>query len=115
MTKKSYSGYMGERRKALVDKFGYDTKNAAHLIRLLRMGIEFLKDGRLYVLRSDASQLLEIKRGGWSFEQVRTEADRLFKLAEETYLRSTLPVQADKEKIDALCVEVVRMALAENK
>ena len=115
MTKKSYSGYMGERRKALVDKFGYDTKNAAHLIRLLRMGIEFLKDGRLYVLRSDASQLLEIKRGEWSFEQVRTAADRLFKLAEEAYLKSTLPVQADKEKIDTLCVEVVKTALSERK
>ena len=35
-------GYMGAKRKELVAKHGYDTKNAAHLIRLLRMGIEFM-------------------------------------------------------------------------
>ena len=29
-------GYMGEKRRGLVEKYGYDTKNAAHLIRLLR-------------------------------------------------------------------------------
>lgn len=33
---------MGEKRKQLVAKHGYDTKNASHLIRLLRMGMEFL-------------------------------------------------------------------------
>jgi len=35
-------GYLGDKRKQLVLKHGYDAKNAAHLIRLLRMGIEFL-------------------------------------------------------------------------
>lgn len=56
---------MGERRKALVRRHGYDTKNAAHLIRLLRMGIEFLQSGELLVDRSghDAGELLAIKRG----------------------------------------------------
>jgi len=29
------SGYMGEKRKAMVRKYQYDVKNAAHLIRLL--------------------------------------------------------------------------------
>jgi len=62
---------MGTKRKMLVEKYGYDCKNAAHLIRLLRMGVEFLKDGRLYVMREDAKQLIEIKRGEWTLEQVK--------------------------------------------
>lgn len=111
MTHMAFEGYMGEKRKNLVKKYGYDCKNAAHLVRLLRMGIEFLKDGELHVLREDAQQLLEIKRGEWKLEQVQAEADRLFKLSESTYLASTLPKQPDYEAISRLCTEVVQTAL----
>lgn len=108
MTHQAFEGYMGEKRKALVEKFGYDTKNAAHLIRLLRMGIEFMVEGVLHVKRQDASQLLEIKRGEWTLERVKTEADRLFVLAEESYIRSNIPVHVDKEAIDKLLIELLR-------
>lgn len=109
MTHMAFQGYMGEKRKRLVEKFGYDTKNAAHLIRLLRMAIEFLAEGMLYVEREDASQLLEIKRGEWTLDQVKTEADRLFILAQEAYVQSHLPPQPDAEKINKLCVEMLNM------
>ena len=102
-----FEGYMGSKRKGIVEKFGYDTKNAAHLIRLLRMGIEFLSTGELYVEREDSSQLLDIKRGLWTLEQVKSESDRLFKLAEESFVRSALPKQPDYDKIGKLCVELV--------
>jgi predicted nucleotidyltransferase len=107
----TYQGHASAKRKELVARYGYDTKNAAHLIRLLRMGIEFLKDGELNVLREDASQLLEIKRGEWALEQVKSEADRLFVLAQETYINSTLPKQPDLEAINSLSVEIVKMSL----
>lgn len=48
-----FSGYMGEKRKAMVRKYQYDVKNAAHLIRLLRMGTEFLTTGELQVYRGE--------------------------------------------------------------
>jgi uncharacterized protein len=115
MTHLAFQGYMGEKRKQLVDKFGYDTKNAAHLIRLLKMGIEFLNEGVLYVDRGragDAPQLLGIKNGEWTLEQVKTEADRLFKRAEEAYDRCTLPRSVDTDKADALAVEIVKSGLA---
>ena len=42
----------------MVWKYQYDVKNAAHLIRLLRMGTEFLETGRLQVYRTtDADEL----------------------------------------------------------
>jgi hypothetical protein len=100
-------GYMGTKRKELVRKVGYDAKNAAHLIRLLRMGIEFLVEGELHVERADAEQLLSIKRGEWSIERVKDEAERLFKLAEEAYIRSSLPPKPDAEKAERLCMEIV--------
>ncbi len=107
MTATVFRGYMGDKRKKLVEKFGYDTKNAAHLIRLLRMGIEYLNEGVLHVAREDAAQLLEIKRGEWSLERVKAEADALFKRAEATYDASKLPPAVDTEKANALVTRLV--------
>ena len=70
-------GYMGQKRRELVRRVGYDAKNAAHLIRLLRMGIEFLTEGTLHVERADAPELLDIKRGAWPLEKVKAESERL--------------------------------------
>jgi predicted nucleotidyltransferase len=111
MTHNAFEGHMGEKRKALVQKFGFDCKNGAHLIRLLRMGIEFLKDGELYVLREDASQLLEIKKGEWTLEQVKSEADRLFIAAETAYQNSTLPSKPDYAKINKLSIDIISLAM----
>jgi hypothetical protein len=100
-------GYMGEKRKALVEKHGYDTKNAAHLIRLLRMGIEFLNEGELHVARHDREELLSIKRGEWQLERVKGEAERLFKRAEEAYDRCTLPARPDFKRAEKLVTQVL--------
>jgi predicted nucleotidyltransferase len=109
MTSGKHLGYMGEKRKQLVERYGYDTKNAAHMIRLLRMGIEFLSTGSLNVLRSDAGELLEIKRGKWSLEKVKSEAEILFERLEDANLNSQLPDEPDREAINRLCVEMVEI------
>ncbi|MGI9069655.1 MAG: nucleotidyltransferase domain-containing protein [Pyrinomonadaceae bacterium] len=100
-------GYMGKKRRELVRRVGYDAKNAAHLIRLLRMGIEFLTEGTLHVERADSVELLDIKRGDWPLERVKAEAERLFQLAQEAYVRSTLPPEPDRERAERLCVEMI--------
>jgi len=100
-------GYMGEKRRALVEKYSYDTKNASHLIRLLRMGIEFLNEGELYVSRHDRDDLIAIKRGEWSLEKIKREAERLFRRAEEAYDRCNLPAKADFDKVASLVEEIV--------
>ena len=111
MERGAFKGYMGDKRRQLVEQYGYDTKNAAHLIRLLRMGIEFLRDGELQVERHDAAELLAIKHGEWGMERVKAEADRLFVLAEETVTHSPLPAKPDRERINQLAVEVIRVGL----
>lgn len=111
----AFNGYMGEKRKRLVEHHGYDTKNATHLIRLLRMGVEFLRDGVLNVDRGgyDARELLAIKHGEWSLERVKTEAARLFRRAEAAYDHCSLPGRPDRERVGRLAVEVVEAAFAE--
>jgi len=107
MTHLAHEGYMGEKRKALVAKYGYDCKNAAHCIRLLKMGMEFLSTGELNVFRKDAPWLLDIKRGNWPLEKVKDEANRLFALTDEAFVRSTLPNEPDYEKANALVEDVL--------
>lgn len=106
-------GYMGAKRKKLVEKFGYDTHNAAHLIRLLEMGIEFLETGEMVVFRSDADFFLSIKRGEWELDTVKKDAKRLFGVAKEVYEKSKLPKNVDAEKINKLCIEIVQTAFEE--
>jgi len=101
------SSYMGEKRKKLVEKYGYDIKNAAHCIRLLKMGMEFLTTGELNVFRDDAPYLLEIKRGMWPLDKVKSEAERLFHLADEAYVRSTLPNKPDIPAIEKIVMEII--------
>lgn len=105
---KYFSGYMGNKRRGLVETHGYDTKNAAHLIRILRMGIEFITDGYMHVEREDKLELLAIKNGKWSLEKVQTEAEKLFELAREANVRSPLPPQPDIAKAESLCMAILR-------
>lgn len=107
-------GYLGDKRKQLVLQHGYDTKNAAHLIRLLRMAIEFLNTGTLQVHRdADAGDLLDIKRGKWTLDQVKQAAEGLFEQARIARDQSSLPEKANRELAEALLVgllsEVLRL------
>lgn len=102
-------GYQGEKRRRLIEKFGYDTKNAGHLIRLMRMCIEFLNEGELHVFRDDSEMLKDIKQGKWSLDKIKTEAERLFKRAENVYDRSKLPSHPDAEKAEALTMKIISM------
>ena len=102
-----FSGYMGEKRKNMVRRYQYDVKNAAHLIRLLRMGAEFVETGNLQVYRThDAEGLKHIKRGGWTLDQVKAEAERLALLMEPARSRTQLPSAPDEAAADALLQKI---------
>lgn len=99
-------------RAALEARFGYDTKHAMHLVRLLRMAVEIAEGKGVIVRRPDAEELLEIRRGGWSYDYLRAWASAAEKLAEITWEESKLPRQPDREALDVLCMEVVESMLS---
>jgi predicted nucleotidyltransferase len=103
----AHLGYMGAKRKALVEKFGYDTKNAAHLVRLLRMGIEFLATGQLNVMRPDAPQLIRIKKGEYTLEKIKSMAEGLFDDARKALMLCKLPEEPDHEKAEYILMEMI--------
>jgi uncharacterized protein len=106
-------GRLGDKRKQLVLQHGYDAKNAAHCIRLLRMCIEFLATGAMTVYRPDASELLEIKRGEWPLDRVKAHATQLFEEAKAARDRSTLPERPDRAGVEQLLVRLIRERLVE--
>lgn len=109
MVSGSFQGYMGAKRKELFIKHGYDCKNAAHLIRLLKMSEEFLRLGEFQVLRPDANILLDIKNGLWTIDNIRKEAEGLFKACEEAYNKSRLPEKTNFDDVNKLCMEILEM------
>jgi predicted nucleotidyltransferase len=112
MTRVAGQGYLGEKRKGIVEKFGYDVKNAAHLVRLLHMGIEYLKTGEMRVYRTwDQEMLKEIKRGGWAFERVVRYAEDRFSECKSIVAESPLPLAIDRDKVDLLVTYLVRSHL----
>lgn len=103
MKRDVFEGYRGDKRKKLFQEFGYDCKNAAHAIRLARMGCEFFETGLWRLDREecgDSLELLDIKYGKWTKEQVETEFYRLIPRMEAAKDSCTLPLEPDYERIN---------------
>lgn len=101
------------KRSALEDKCGYDSKNAMHLVRLMRMAEEIVTTGQVIVKRPDFEELLEIRNGAWSYDKIVEWADKMDEKLEGIYKTSTIiPHKPDYNKIDALCVELVEKSFS---
>ena len=108
VSKNTFAGYMGIKRKAMVKAFGYDCKNASHAIRLFKMGTEFLKTGYLNVYREeDRDLLLDIKEGKWTLDEVKEYAKDLYEDTKKALAASDLPEEPNRSKINKLLMEVV--------
>lgn len=105
----SKNGYMGEKRFKLVEKYGYDCKNAAHSIRLLRMGIEFLRDGEPKVYREhDREELLAIKNGKLKLKEVDKMATDLLNKVDKAHKKSQLPDKNNPIEINKLLFNIMQ-------
>jgi predicted nucleotidyltransferase len=100
------------KRAALEAAYGYDTKHAMHLVRLMRMAIEILRDGRVIVRRPDREELLAVRDGAWSYEELEARCDALREALTFAASVSKLPSEPDTAALDALCVRVVERSLS---
>lgn len=109
LTVGAFKGYMGSRRKEIVEKLGYDTKNAMTLVRLLRNGQQLLTEGTLTVFREeDRDFLLNIKKGNLTMDEIQKLADAEFDKNEAAYKASKLPDENNKFRINELLVDILR-------
>lgn len=96
-----------EARMALVEKYGYDTKFGMHMVRLCRTGIEVLREGKLLVRRPDAADLLEIRHGKYTLEEMLEYGEQLLVEMKEAEAHSVLPKKPDYNYVNQRMIEIV--------
>lgn len=94
-------------RAALEAQHGYDSKHGMHLIRLLKMGLEIIKDGDVIVKRKhDRDELLGIRNGKMPYNDLIKYAESLMADLELAYSSSPLPEKVDMTKIEDLLIDI---------
>ena len=97
-----------ERRQESIDKYGFDTKFAYHIVRLALECEQILSTGDL-VLDRDRELYKAIRKGEWSLERVREWFAEKERTLEELHVKSSLPHSADEEDIRSLLLECLEM------
>lgn len=106
----SYQRWLKERNPAraeLEKKFGFDTKHATHLYRLMTMAREIAETGEVLVHRPDADKMRSIRNGELSFEQVIEFFERENLALDEVFKLSLLPSSPPIKEIHELLFEMV--------
>lgn len=106
MTKLNKNANTNPRRQTDVQKYGFDCKNALHLIRLMRMCCEILADEGLIVSRPDAGDLLAIRHGEWSYDKIIKEANHLEECANDLFETTTLPDEPDFDLVNGTIINI---------
>lgn len=101
-------------RQELVSKYGFDTKFASHLIRLLKEGQELLATGDLRFPLYCKDLLREIRAGKHSMDEVLSLADFVENFVEELYEKTTLPTKPNWKLVEQFVIETHKKYVMEN-
>jgi len=94
-------------RAGMEKAYGFDGKHASHLIRLLRMGEEILRDGVVKVRRPDASNLLAIRAGDFSYDDLLADAEATLERIDKLVKSSPLPADPDYDGAEELVMALI--------
>lgn len=99
-------GQMNVKRPELVEKYGYDTKYAMHMIRLGYQGIEYLETGALTLpmREPDRDYVYSVREGKVGLNEVLTRAGQLERALEDLLDTSPLPPKPDSEAVNSWLV-----------
>lgn len=106
----SYQAWQRQRNPARAElecRYGYDTKHAAHLLRLLQTGVEIIQTGQLHVRRQNASELVAVIHGALTFDQLADRAATLQTQVSEAMRRCDLPADVDYAFVDDLLISLI--------
>lgn len=103
----TWKGNRNQARAAMEARFGYDTKHAMHLVRLMRMCGEILEGKGVIVRRPDADELMAVRDGQWSYDQLMEFAATQDELMGKLYETSTLPREPDRPYLHQLCCTIM--------
>lgn len=76
----------------------YDSKNMMHTIRLLQIALEIAETGQFCVHRPNREELLSIKMGEKSYEDIINLSTTLCTQIDKAFANSSLPKHPDESK-----------------
>lgn len=100
------------KRAGLIVKYGYDTKEAMHAVRIIRMAKEMVEGKGVVVRRPDAEELVGIREGSMTYDQVIDYVKIMAAAIEDLVSTSKLPKNANREQLDSLCETLVTQSFA---
>lgn len=111
---KGERGQMKVKRPELIESHGYDTKYAAHVLRLCAQGTVLLRDGAMPmpIRGADRDLVLAVRAGKLDFGDVLEEIGMARALLHETLETSKLPDVPDRDAVTALLVQMHELAWA---
>ena len=95
-------------RPFLEEQFGYDTKYAMHIIRLLGEAKELMETGKITLPRPNAAELIGIREGKHKLYEFEGWANQLEKEALAAREVSPLPATVDRALISKLIANTYR-------
>lgn len=97
-------------RPELVDKYGFDTKYAMHMLRLGFQGIEYLETGRLTLPMPEEERafVFAVRKGEVELNDVLTKAGELEQRLEDLLETSPLPAKPDYDTVNEWLVDSYR-------
>jgi predicted nucleotidyltransferase len=101
------TGETGKERKEKILKFGYDPKNAMNVVRLVQQGVELLRDANLTMPRPNAKELIEIKMGKKTYQEITKLFDEALKELEAAKEVSKLPDEPRFEDANDLMIKIL--------
>ena len=113
---KTYSGYVLSQFRRMKNQYEktdkFKVKHAMHLIRLSRSGIHALRTGNILVdVGEHRDELLNIRSGNMSFEDIQGLAIELDREFQDAYSSTSLPEQPNFESVDSFLINARRRAL----
>ncbi len=96
------------KRSQDIQQYGYDTKWAYHIVRLLLQCEQILVEHDLDIERN-SEVLKSVRRGEWSLEQLNEWFTAKEKSLETVYSNSTLRHSPDEKRIKDLLLEALEM------
>jgi hypothetical protein len=85
-----------------------DGKNMMHCMRLIRMAMEIARGEGVNVKRKDAQELLKIRRGELSLEELTKQANDMIIEVDEMFRNSSIPEGVDQKMVNELLIKIRR-------
>jgi ribosomal protein L37AE/L43A len=84
----------------------YDAKNMMHTFRLLEMANEIAETGQVHVRRINREELLSIKAGNFTYDELVEKAKKLRNILEEGFANSSIKENLVSSEVNNLLVKI---------